>query len=147
MNSGDSLATQDSVSRGCGRGFKKGKVRSSAFAPRKIDENCLSVDWVECAFADPDQRCIEGTIRRQGDLLKKIRPQKLSILNVGEVINIVVIGISLDVIYFPTGMGKKRNRCHCRITGMTGGPSDQDFQQKLANLANRSRLVELPALF
>lgn len=146
MNSGDALANQDSVSRGCWRGFKNGKVRSSAFSPRNIDDNCLSVDWVECAFADPDQRCIEGSVRRQGDFLKKIRPQKLSILNVGEVKNIAVQVVSLDVIYFPTGMGKKRNRCHCRITGMNGGPADQNFQQELANLANRSPLAELPVL-
>ena len=146
MNRGDSLANQDSVSRGCGRGYRKGKVRSSAFSLNKKDENCLSVDWVECAFEDPDQRCIEGTVRRQGDLLKKIRPQKLSILNVGEVKNIAVQGVSLDVVYFPTGRDKKRNRCHCRITGMNGGPADQDFQQELANLANRSPFAELPVL-
>jgi len=144
MNSGDSLANQDSVSRGCGRAYQKGKVRSSAFSPRKnIDANCLSVDWVECAFVDQNQRCVDGTIQRQASRLP-MRPQKLSILNVGEIKNITVEDAALDVTYFPTGQGRNRNRCHCRITGMTGGPADQDFQQELADLANKNMFVDLP---
>lgn len=144
MNSGCSLANNDLVSRGCGRAYRNGKVRSSAFSPREnIDENCLSVDWVECTFANPDQRCVDGTIQRQANRLAW-RPQKLSILKVGEIKEITVQGASLDVVYFPTGRVENRNSCHCRITGMTGGPSDSDFQQELAALANRSLLVELP---
>lgn len=144
MNSGCSLANHESVSRGCGRAYQKGKVRSTAFSPRKnIDANCLSVDWVECTYADPDQRCVDGTIQRQANRLT-IRPQKLSILNVREIKEITVQGASLDVVYFPTGPEGNRNSCHCRITGMTGGPADSDFQQELADLANRSLFVELP---
>lgn len=142
MNKGDSLSNQDSVSRGCSRGFRRGKVRSSAFALRPQDNNCLSVDWVECIFADEEDRCIAGTIKRQSVRLRE-RPQILAILNVGEIRNITVMDSSLDVIYFPTGKGKKRNKCHCRITGMTGSPTDQDFQQELAELANRGTLVNL----
>lgn len=140
MNSGDALENHYSVSRGCGRGYKNGKVRSSAFAPRsEKDNNCLSIDWVECLSADPSERSVDGTIKRQCKLLSW-RPQKLSILNVYDIKKITVQGACLDVVYFPTG----KNLCHCRITGMNGGPTDQDFQQELANLANRSLLVDLP---
>lgn len=145
MNKGDSLEGHDFVSRGCYRAYRKGKIRSSAFETRVVDENCLSVDWVECKYTNECERCVEGTIRRQASRLTK-RPQKLVILNVEKIRAITCDKIFLDVIYFPTGKGKRRNKCHCRIKGLTGGPTDQDIQQDLADLANRSQIVDLPQL-
>lgn len=141
MNKGDQLPEEHHVSRACGRGYVNNKVTSAAFSPRPQDENCLSVDWVECEFVEPDLRNVEGVVKR---CRLPVRPQKLSILNNSQIRELYIQDISLDVIYYPFGTGRNSNLCHSRITGMCGNIVDQDLQQELADLANRSPIVDLP---
>lgn len=60
----DGLPDGDDVARLCGRGVDNGIVTAAAFAPRPVDQNRLSVDWVQCPYAAAGDRGIEGSRQR-----------------------------------------------------------------------------------
>lgn len=141
MSNGDPLPNADHITRACGRGLENGVITSTAFALSSRDRragNKLSADWVECAYANPSDQNIQGSLKR----LKKAKlrvGQSIAVLNAEQIRLICRNGCHLDIIEDH----HSRWQCHGAIIGMTDGPIDLDLQEDLANLANSGDIVML----
>ena len=141
MSNGDPIPDADHVTRACGRGLENGEITSTAFALSSRDRragNKLSADWVECAYANPSDQNIQGSLKR----LKKAKlrvGQPIAVLNAEQIRLIYRNGCHLDVVE----NHHSRCQCHSAITGMTDGPMDQDLQEDLADLADSGDIVTL----
>lgn len=127
------------VLRGCSRGHDNGEVTASAFAMRKGKEQELrriSVDWIECPYADEIDRNSQGAAKRMATV--PIMPP-YAILNVDSVRQISRNQWALDVKEFGG-----TNPCHCGITGFSGTQIDLELQIALAEIANQSQLIDGP---
>lgn len=145
MANGDPLPSSDYVSRACGRrGVEAGVVQAAAFGLRQhktaeTEFGKISVDWVECTYDVAEWRNIEGSIRRLKARL--IFSQPVAILPVSGVRSIRRNGHPLDA--RKDGHRVDVMGCHCVIVGFTGGPLDLELQDALAELANKSSVLEL----
>ena len=141
MAKGASLPVTDRVARGCLRGADGKFVAPAAFALRHRFEKELgqiSVDWVECQYDIPERQNIEGSLHRFKSRLNRTQP--IAILPVSDVRRIRRNGRPLDAVEYGHGVGM--SQCHGAIVGFTGGPLDLEFQNALAELANRGAVVE-----
>ncbi len=140
MAYGDPLLNGDQVTRGCSRGYDSGKVTVSAFAMRRGQERRLltiSVDWVECPYADESARNLEGSVNR----LKQVPVHPpYAVLRVSDIRQVRRGEWSLDVKEF----GSRPNPCHCGIGSFSGMSVDLELQGELAEIANRSPVIEAP---
>jgi hypothetical protein len=132
MPKGDSLPSEDHVTRMCGRGMDPDQmiVTGAAFELRPIDKGKLSVDWVECPHVPPEKRNNSGSKERLKPACRE--SQICAMLNVGDIRQIRHNDIPLNVLEYPT----TKNKCHCGIVGLEYGPDGWDTQNDLADLAN-----------
>ncbi len=97
----------------------------------------ISVDWVECPYANESARNIEGSVNR----LKRVPVHPpYAVLGASEIRRVRRGEWSLDVREF----GSRSNPCHCGITGFSGTTVDLELQDELAEIANRSPIIEAP---
>ncbi len=138
MANGDPLPGDDRVARGCLSGYDKEVITASAFDMRKIERPLrqISAEWVECPYAEAEDRNIEGAIARLK--ARGVRmPQPVAILPVLEIRAIERSRVSLNVIEYGSGSGPRG--CHSAICRFTGtGAVDLELQQALADLANNN---------
>lgn len=137
MPYGQPLPNQDHVTRGCSRGHDNGEITSSAFDMRPAERNLLtiSVDWVQCPYDDPNTRNPEGSAKR---LRSRPVDPPYAILPVADIRQVRRGDLALDVKEY----GNTGNACHCGIDGFLGTPIDLEFQRDLAEIANRSPILE-----
>lgn len=135
------LPCRDQVTRGCSGGYDKGEVTATAFAMRPIDKNLrrISVDWVECSYAQECARDLEGSVNRLRQVRPPVRPP-YAVLGVTDIRQVRRQEWALDAKEF----GTKANPCHCGITGFSDTHVDLGLQQDLAEIANRSPVLETP---
>ena len=141
MANGDPLPHRDRVTRGCsGRGYDQGEVTASAFDMRPLEMPLrrISVDWVECRYADEGARNLEGSVIRMKEP-RVVRPP-YAVLAVSEIRNVRRGKFALDAIEF----GNQSNLCHSAITGFSGTAVDLELQVDLAEIANTSRIIGAP---
>ena len=134
----DPLPNEDQVTRGCSRGYDNGEVTASAFAMRKQERPLrrISVDWVECPYADESARNLEGSVNRLKQV--PVRPP-YAVLSVTDIRQIKRTDWALDA--FEVG---RRHHCHCGIGDFSGTPVDLELQGELAEIANKSPIIEAP---
>ena len=139
MAYGDCLPNGNQVTRGCSGGYDSGEVTASAFAMRKPERSLLriSVDWVECSYADSSEQDWEGSAKRLR--VSRVRPP-YAIVGVADVRLVSRGEWALDAKEF----GNSSNPCHCGITGFSGSPIDLELQSELAVIANRLPVLEAP---
>lgn len=137
MPPGEPLPDEDRVTRGCSGGYDNGEVTTGAFAMRERDLPFLqiSVDWVECPYADESARNFEGSVDRLRQV--PVRPP-YAILSVAAIRQVIRVGRALDVYE----IGGRRSPCHCGIGSFSGMPVDLELQDELAEIANRSPVIE-----
>lgn len=136
MPFGDLLPVGDQVTRGCSGGYDKGEVTPSAFAMRKRERSQLriSVDWVECPYADRVTRNIEGSTNRLRAAY--VRPP-YAVLGVVDISEVRREEWALEVNEF----GSLSNPCHCGIGMFSDTPVDLELQSDLAEIANKSPVI------
>ena len=139
MPFGDALPVGDQVTRGCSRGYDKGEVTPSAFALRGMERSQLriSVDWVECPYADRVTRNIEGSTNRLRAASVRL---PYAVLRVADIRRVRRGEWALDVNEF----GGLSNACHCGIGGFSATPIDLELQSDLAQIANKSPVIGVP---
>lgn len=141
MASGEPLPDGDQITRGCSRGFDNGEVTASAFALRPADQALLriSVDWVECRYVDIGAQNLAGSIKRMR--APPVVQPPYAVLGVSDIREVRRGEFALDAIED----GRPSNPCHCAITGYSGTKSvDLELQDDLAEIANRSPIIEAP---
>ena len=128
----------DHIVRGCSKGHDNGEVTASAFELRKRDRPFprISVDWVECPYADLIDQTPEGSVKRSKR--KKIRGP-YAVLSVLDIREAKLKDRVLDVLEVGDPLGEPS--CHCGITGFLGGVGDFQLQVHLAKIANRRSLI------
>lgn len=138
MPFGDPLPDRNHVTRGCSRGYDNGEITSSAFEMRRKQERRLlriSVDWVECPYANESVQNLEGSAKR---LRSRPVDPPYAVLPVADIRQVRRGDCALDVKEY----GNTGNACHCGIDGFLGTPIDLEFQVELAEIANRSPILE-----
>ena len=134
MAVGDRLPDGDRIARGCSKGYDNGEVTASAFSLRQIDLkfNRISVDWVECPYADESEQNLDGSASRS-----KTRPVvrgPYAVLGVSEIRQVSRGRWVLDV----EEVGGRKGPCHSGISGFSGAEIDLELQGDLADIANKS---------
>ncbi len=138
MAYGDPLPNGDQVTRGCSRGYDNGEVTPAAFAMRTRDRNLrrISVDWVECSYAHESARDLEGSANRsRGRVLPPY-----AVLGATDIRQVRREKWALDAKEF----GNSAYPCHCGITGFSDTHVDLELQGALAEIANRSPIIDAP---
>ena len=139
MALGDQIPDTNHVARGIRPEFvDKNQILPAAFALIPRDKGKLSTDWVECAYVNVRDQNVRSSLARLA-LSLLIRPQSISILNARNIRGIKRQGRQLDAVEdcHPNWP------CHSAIVGMEGDALGLEFQQDLADLANRSNRATL----
>ena len=137
MAYGDPLPDEDQVTRGCSKGYENGEVTASAFDMRPAERNLLmiSVDWVQCPYDVASRQNLEGSANR----LRRARVHApYAILQVEDIRQVRRGDCELDAKEF----GNTLNACHCGIDGFSGTSVDLALQLDLAEIANKSPIIE-----